>query len=115
MNHAWYSYFQYLCFHQAIINDQDFSVAIAFCLVSSPLTVSAICFSLTGLVSVHKKTLCNNIRKLAADSNNNGTKWSVKFTKTPRHSVRKKKQTNRERLNTVVCLFYIKYNLTNAY
>ena len=31
-----------------------------------------------------------------------------------RHSVRKRKQTNRERLNSAVCLFYIEYTLTNT-
>ena len=32
-----------------------------------------------------------------------------------RHSVRKGKQANRERLSHAVCLFYIKYTWTDAY
>ena len=76
-----YPHFQYLCFHQVIINDQDFSVTIAFCLVSLPSTVRPISFSLTGLVSVGKKIFRNDLGKLAEGSSSNGTKWSAKFTK----------------------------------
>ena len=83
VNHSPYSLFQYLCFHQVIINDQDFLVAFAFCLVSSPSTVRSICFSLTGLVSVRKNTLHNDLRKIAVGTSSNGTKFSAKFTKKP--------------------------------
>ena len=55
-NHSRYYHFQYLRFRQVIANDQEFSVAITFCSVSSPSTVRPICFSPTGLVSVRKKT-----------------------------------------------------------
>ena len=80
VNHSPYSLFQYLCFHQVIINDQDFLVAFAFCLVSSPSTVRSICFSLTGL---GKNTLHNDLRKIAVSTSSNGTKFSAKFTKKP--------------------------------
>ena len=99
------------------MNDQDFSVAIAFCLVSSPLAVQWIRFSLTGLVTVCRKTLRNYPGKLTVGSSSSGTKWFIKFTKNypRRHSVRKGKQTNHERLKPLVCLFYVEYTLTNAY
>ena len=106
-----------MLFYQVIMNDQDFLVVIAFCLVSSPLTVRCLRFSLTGLVTVCRKTLHNYLGKLTVGSSSSGTKWFVKFTKNypRRHSVKKGKQTNHERLKPVACLFYIEYTLTNAY
>ena len=117
VNHSRYFHFQYLCFHQAIINDQDFSVAIAFCLLSSPSTVRPICFSLSGLVSVRKETLRNDLGKLVAGSSCNGTKWSIKSTKKSySKTFHGERETNKPRKVKSCCMFiYIKYNLTNAY